>query len=144
MNERRIARIQQQIKARIATLLQHEIADPRLGFVTVSRVEVDKEMQRCVIYWSVLGSDSSRQLTEAALNNATGYLRREVAAVLHTRSVPKLEFRHDESVVGSIEMQNLLEGLRQEREDREGPDAGDEAGDEAGEAPPTDRDSTPS
>ncbi len=64
MNERRIARIQQQIKERIATALLHEIADPRVGFITVSRVEVDKEMQRCIVYWSVLGGDSSRRLVD--------------------------------------------------------------------------------
>lgn len=119
MNERRIARIEQQIKERVANLLLHEIADPRVGFVTVSRVEVDKEMQRCIVYWSILGDDTARKLTDDALRNATGFLRREVAAVLHTRTVPKIEFRHDESVTGSIEMQKLLDGLRQEREARE-------------------------
>jgi len=123
MNERRIARIEQQIKERVATLLLHEVADPRVGFVTISRVEVDKEMQRCIVYWSILGDDKARKLTDDALRNATGFLRREVAAVLHTRTVPKLEFRHDDSVTGAIEMQNLLDGLREEREAREDPEA---------------------
>lgn len=135
MNERRIARIEQQIKERVATLLLHEVSDPRVGFVTISRVEVDKEMQRCVVYWSVLGDDKAQKLTDDALRNATGFLRREVAAVLHTRTVPKLEFRHDESVSGAIEMQNLLEGLREEREEREGlqdPDADQESDPSAG------------
>jgi ribosome-binding factor A len=119
MNERRIARIEQQIKERVATLLIHEIADPRLGFITISRVEMDKEMQRCIIYWSVLGNDKSQKLTTDALHNATGFLRREVASVLNTRSVPKLEFRHDDGVTGAVEMQELLDGLREERENRE-------------------------
>jgi ribosome-binding factor A len=119
MNERRIARIEQQIKERVATLLIHEIADPRMGFITISRVEMDKEMQRCIIYWSVLGTNTSQKLTTDALRNATGFLRREVASVLNTRSVPKLEFRHDDGVTGAAGMQELLDGLREERESRE-------------------------
>ena len=63
MNERRIARIESQIKERIATVLIHEIADPRMGFVTITRVEVDKEMQRCIVYWSLIG-DATRLRTE--------------------------------------------------------------------------------
>lgn len=122
MNERRIARIKQQIKERVANLLLHEIADPRVGFVTISRVEIDKEMQRCIVFWSVLGDDTARRLTADALHNATGHLRSQVAAVLNTRTVPKLEFRHDESVSGSMEMQTLLDSLRKEREALENTD----------------------
>lgn len=119
MNERRIARIEQQIKERLANILIHEISDPRMGFVTISRAEVDKEMHRCIVFWSVLGDDKTRKLTEDALRNATGFMRREVAAVLNTRTVPKLEFRHDESVEGARKMRDLLDGLREEREARE-------------------------
>ena len=117
MNERRIARIERQIKERIANVLIHEIADPRMGFVTISRVEVDKEMQKCVVYWSLLGDDTRRRLSEAALANATGFVRKEVARVLHTRTVPVLEFRFDESVAGAERMRGLLDELRLERGD---------------------------
>ena len=61
MNERRIARIQQQIKERVATALVHEIADPRLGFGTISRGVMDKEMQLCEVFWSSLGDDKAQR-----------------------------------------------------------------------------------
>ena len=131
MNERRIARIERQIKERIATALIHDIADPRMGFVTISRVAVDKELQRCIVYWSLIGEDTRRRLTASALANATGFLRREVARVLHTRTVPVLEFRYDESVAGSERMRNLLEELRSER------------GEDEATEPPADRPSDP-
>lgn len=115
MNERRIARIERQIKERIATALIHEIADPRLGFVTISRVEVDKELQHCQVYWSLLGDATRQRLSAAALKNATGFLRREVARVLRTRTVPVIEFRFDESVAGAERMRHLLEELRAAR-----------------------------
>ena len=115
MNERRIARIERQIEERLAHALIHEIADPRIGFVTISRVEVDKEMQRCIVFWSLIGDDTRRSLSAAALANAAGFLRREVARVLHTRTVPVLQFRYDESVAGAERMRNLLEELGEER-----------------------------
>jgi ribosome-binding factor A len=124
MKERRIARLEQQIKERIATALVHEIADPRMGFVTVSRVEMDRELQKCIVYWSVL-DDATHKRTEQALNSAAGFLRSEVAAVLHTRTVPRLEFRHDASVAGAQRMQTLLDELRQQRGDPALPDPDD-------------------
>jgi ribosome-binding factor A len=120
MNERRIARIQRQIKERIATALVHEISDPRVGFVTISRVEMDKEMQQCKVFWTMLGDEKAQRLTASALDQAAGFLRREVAHVLHTRSVPTLTFRYDESVEGAERMRNLLDELRAER--GEGPE----------------------
>jgi ribosome-binding factor A len=128
MNERRIARIERQIKERLAVALVHEISDPRIGFVTISRVEMDKEMQRCKVFWSMIGDESAQRLTGKALNQAAGFLRREVAQVLHTRSVPVLSFRYDESVLGAERMRNLLEELAAERGDDP---AGDPAGDPA-------------
>ena len=121
MNERRIARIEQQIKQRIATALQHEIADPRMGFVTISRVQVDKEMLTCQVFWSVLGDDSAQRRTADVLEHAKGFLRREVAQVLHTRTVPELRFRFDESVAGAQRMQDLLDELSEERASHEEP-----------------------
>ena len=115
MNERRIARLERQIKERLAIALVHEIADPRIGFVTISRVEMDKEMQRCKVFWSVIGDAKVQRLTASGLAQATGFLRREVAHVLHTRSVPELVFLHDASVEGAERMRNLLEDLRSER-----------------------------
>ena len=128
MNERRIARIEQQIKERIATLLVHGIADPRLGFVTISRVSVDREMSRCLVYWSILGDDKKKRLSASALEHATGFLRRAVAQVLHTRTVPKLEFRFDESVLGVQRMQALLNELRDERDERDDRQEPEESG----------------
>ena len=125
MNQRRIARIEQQIKERVATLLIHDIADPRLGFVTVSRVQVDKELHSCKVFWSSLGGDKDRRLTQAALDHARGFVRREVAAILHTRTVPRIEFRFDESVEGAQKMQRLLDDLREERGDAPEPPPAD-------------------
>ena len=115
MNDRRLARLAEQIKRRLATTLQRELADPKLGLVTISRVELDKEFTQCKAYWSVLApngnEDAARRASAEVLERATGFCQREVGAVLHTRSVPHLQFVFDEGVAGAVRMQELLKDL---------------------------------
>ncbi len=131
MNERRIARLQQQIKQLIAGVLQREIADPQIGLVTVTRVELDREFTVCRAYWSVLGGKGDRARNAAALERAQPFVQREIAKGLHTRTVPRLEFRFDESIEGSIRVDALLKELRDERVAR-----GDDGPPEPGPTPP--------
>jgi ribosome-binding factor A len=119
MNERRVHRLENQIKARVAEVLQQEIADPKLGFVTVSGVELDREIKLCKVYWSILGDQRDRHQSQEALDRANGFIRRQIAQVLHTRTVPVVRFVFDESIEGAIRVNNLLTELREERERRE-------------------------
>jgi ribosome-binding factor A len=116
MNDRRIARLQEQIKARIAEILLRELQDPKLGLVTVTRVVLDREFTQCKCYWSVIGDAQQRQRSHGALQRARGFVQREVGKDLHTRTVPRLEFVFDESIAGAIKMQTLLDSVRSERE----------------------------
>jgi ribosome-binding factor A len=116
MNDRRIARLQEQIKARIAEILMRELQDPKIGLVTVTRVALDREFTQCKCYWSVLGDEKQRQRSQGALQRARGFVQREVGKDLHTRTIPRLEFVFDESIAGAIRMQGLLEAVRSERE----------------------------
>lgn len=115
MNERRLARLKQQIKQRLAQVLQRDLADPKLGLVTITRIELDTEFTNCKAYWSVLSGtdqdDKARRESAGVLNRARGFCQREMARVLHTRSVPHLEFIFDEGISESIRMQNLLREL---------------------------------
>ena len=58
MNERRIARLQEVIKGRAAEVIAYELADPRAGLITVTKVELDREIATCKIFWSALGSEA--------------------------------------------------------------------------------------
>ena len=112
MNERRLARLSQQIKQRLAQVLQREIADPKMGMVTITRVELDSEFTQCKAYWSVLaGSDQEERAkrdSTAALNRARGFCQREMAKVLHTRLVPHLHFLFDEGISAATRMNKIL------------------------------------
>lgn len=118
MNERRLERLKQQIKQRLAEVLQRDLADPKLGLVTITRVELDTEFTHCKAYWSVLAGSGqehrARRDSEAVLTRARGFCQREMARVLHTRTVPRLEFKFDEGIDGAIKINKLLQELAPE------------------------------
>jgi len=139
MNERRLARLAEQIKQRLATVLQRDLADPNLGLVTISRIELDKEFTQCKAYWSVIAAkgkeDAARRASAEVLERATGFCQREVGAVLHTRSVPQLQFVFDEGIGGAIRMQELLKELNPQTEQPE--PEGDEPPSDPQDGPPS-------
>lgn len=130
MNERRLARLQEQIKHRLAEVLQRDLADPKLGLVTITRVELDPEFTQCKAYWSVLApnpaaEERARSDSAAALARARGFCQRELGHGLHTRTVPHLEFVFDEGIAGAIRLNRLLHELRQQAERPQPPPAAD-------------------
>ena len=129
MNERRVKRLEAQIKARAAEIIAQELADPRRGMITVTRVELDRELELCKVFWSILGDDKDRKRNARMLEQATGFVRRGVAKILHTRTAPRIRFVFDESIAGAMRVQGLLDDLRREREAR-----GEVAGEGDGEA----------
>lgn len=129
VNERRLARLTEQIRQHVAKIIAQELADPRLGFVTVSRVVLDRELVSCKVYWSCLGDEKARKLSDQALQRARGFVQRQVAHGLHTRTAPHLEFVYDASIAGAIRLQNLIDSAtaedRQHQVDRgEAPGSG--------------------
>ena len=149
MNERRLARLKQQIKQRLAEVLHRDLADPKLGMVTITRVELDTEFSHCKAYWSVLaGSDQEEKAkrdSAAVLGRARGFCQREMARVLHTRSVPHLEFLFDEGIGAAIRMNKLLHELNpQDKNADEGAPAADAPAADApvADAPATDAPAT--
>ena len=128
MNDRRIARLQEQIKQRLAEVLQREIADPKLGLVTITRIELDAEFTLCKAYWSVLaptatGEQKARRESQEVLDRARGFVQREVGKALHTRTIPHLEFVHDEGIAGAIRVNTLLKDLAEEQAKKPPPPA---------------------
>jgi ribosome-binding factor A len=90
-------------KVRLESLLHHEIAtcvqqlrDPRLGFVTITRVELSGDLHLCTAYWSVLGDQAQRRLTAHALEAARTLVQSTYAPVVKTRLLPQLRFAPDE------------------------------------------------
>lgn len=112
-SERTIQRIQAQIQRRIAHCLQFELADPRGTFVTVVRVELNTDLSVAKVFYSVLGDEAERSKAAQMLEHAKGFIRRQVASILRTKTVPDLRWIYDDSVVESERMEDLIEQARE-------------------------------
>lgn len=102
------------IKEEVSTLIQRELKDPRLGFVTVTRVEVSPDLRHSKVFFSVLGSDESKKESLAILKRASGFLRRELSHRLTIRYVPELHFEFDIAMEHGEKIQRLLHQLEEE------------------------------
>ena len=124
----RVERVAKKIKFLIATALQRELSDPRMGFVTVVRCDLSADYRHCRVHVSVLGDDAEVSRVMHMLEDARGFIQRYVATNLDTRATPHLEFERDRGAERSVEMSALLNDLKREREEREGEDEAEAEG----------------
>ncbi len=116
----RSRRVGDQIQRELATLIRDEVRDPRIGSVTVSGVEVTRDMGHARVYMTVLGADAeeSRRAAEV-LNGAASFLRRELGRRMVLRSTPQLRFHHDPSFDRGARLTGLIDSVIR-REDEQG------------------------
>jgi ribosome-binding factor A len=103
-------RIGEELRMELSDLLAREVHDPGIGFVTLTHVQVTRDLQHARVYYTTLGQMSARRQTERALERAAPFLRRQIGRRLRLRRVPELQFTFDES----IEAQNRVEQLLRE------------------------------
>ena len=120
VSEARVRRISDRIHQELSLVLQQEVADPRLAMVTVTEVEVDRELAFATIYVTALGTQDRMNEVLSALEGARGYLRRELAARVQLRSFPQLRFQWDFSYERGARIDELLDTLNSERTGGEG------------------------
>jgi ribosome-binding factor A len=111
MQGKRLDRVNQLIKEEISTLLQRELKDPRLGFVTVTEVDTSKDLRVAKVFVSVLGDDAQWAASLAALGSARGFIRNWLRQHLDLRVTPELDFRPDRSMEHAARIQSLLRQL---------------------------------
>ena len=121
----RAQRVADQIQRDLASLIQFEIDDPRVGMVSITGVEVSSDLAHAKVFVTSLGGgDAARQLSEAAgresteaLNGAAGFLRGRLARRLQLRAVPELNFHYDASVERGRQLDELIDSaLASDRE----------------------------
>lgn len=118
MSSRRQVQIADAVQQHVSELLQRELKDPRIGFATITRVEMSADLKYARIYVSVLGSPEEQKGTMDALTSGRGFIRRGLAARLDMRSVPEIQFRLDTSAEYSDRISRLLNEIKAEDESR--------------------------
>ena len=94
----RTRRVGEQIQRELAALIHDELRDPRLGMVSISSVQVSRDMAHAKVHVSVLGKDEQVSDSLGVLNHAAGFLRHKLGKILHMRVIPVLRFYHDRSL----------------------------------------------
>jgi ribosome-binding factor A len=122
-NPHRQEKLGEQIAVEVSDLLRTRIKDPRVGFASVTRVEVSGDYRHAKIFVSVMGNDEERAMTMRALKHATGFVRHELASRLTLRFMPEIVFKLDTSIEEGARILELIRQVEQEeaaaREDHE-------------------------
>jgi ribosome-binding factor A len=111
MNERK-ARLESLLHREIAVTVQQEVKDPRLGFITITRVAMSEDLLTAKAYWTCLGDEKQRRLAAHALESARGFVQKRYAPVIKSRNVPSLTFVHDAQDVQRSDLDELIRKAR--------------------------------
>ena len=106
-------RVREQIMRELAELVRTGLKDPRAGFITINEVDVSRDYSHATVYYTVL-DDSTRDITEAALEHAKGHLRSELAKRIKLFKTPELHFKYDQSLERGMSISQLIEQVAAE------------------------------
>ena len=120
MTSRRQRQVAELLHEEISLLIQRRARDPRLGFVTVTGVEMSPDLRVAHVYVSVLGSGGDAQKSLESLRRAAGFFRRELGASLSLRYLPELNFRPDDTLERGLRIDQLLDSLQEETSQGDG------------------------
>lgn len=109
----RYDRVSEALKREIGNIIQFELKDPRLGFITVTRVELTPDLRYAKVFFSVLGKEEEYKKTKEALDSALGFIRRLIAQRIRLRLVPEISFKEDRSAEYSIRIQEALDEIKE-------------------------------
>ena len=136
---RRAERLAEEIREQVARMIASDLKDPRIGFVTVTRVELAHDLGHVRVHVGVLGGEAERRKTLAALQQASGFVRRELGKRLRIRHTPEIDFRYDKGLDATDRVAQLLEAERQRAEAEAEPDGlpgGDDESDDESDGKP--------
>jgi ribosome-binding factor A len=127
---RRTERVAGELRGLLARLLREEVSDPRIGLVSITRVDVAPDMTNALVFWSTVDRDADEAVAEACaegLESAAPFLRRRAAREFALKRMPELRFRYDPSLALGTRTLDLLRDLEVSRERETAPEAQGEA-----------------
>ena len=111
MSNIRANRVAEQIKKELGEILSQKIKDPRVGFVTITDVEVTGDLQNATVYISVLGDEEKKKESLEGLAKATGFIRSEIGQRIRLRKTPEIAFEFDEAFEYGNRIDTILRNI---------------------------------
>jgi len=115
----RANRVGEQMKKELSDIIGRKIKDPRIGFVTVTDVQVTGDLQQAKVYISVLGDDEQKENTLKGLAKAKGFIRSEIGQRIRLRKTPEIIFEFDESIDYGNRIETLINKLHTEENEHQ-------------------------
>jgi ribosome-binding factor A len=112
-------KIQEQLVHEVSEMIQRDLKDPRLGFITLTGAEISRDLRHAKVFVSVMGDDEGKKQTMKALQGASGLLRGEFARRAHLRVAPELEFVIDDGIARGQRIFELLHSVEADLKPRE-------------------------
>ncbi len=119
MMSQRLQRVAEEIKKEIGRIIHDDLNDPRIGFVTVTKVNLSADLRFAKIYFSLLGTKKQLRDTQVGLANSCGFVRKLLAQRIRLRYTPELVFKLDEGVEYSIRVSEVLEKIKNKEKPNE-------------------------
>ena len=120
MNNKRLGRISEEVRKVVSETIGNGLKDPRINpMTTVTKVEVTRDLRYARIYVSVLGDSKEKDETIKGLENAKGFLRREISSKIDLRYTPEPMFFLDESIEKGIYMSKLIDEVNKDTKNKE-------------------------
>lgn len=113
MQTTRTERLAHEFQQEIAMIIHQELKHPGLGFVTITRVELSRDVSHAKVFFSCLGDEGERERSQAALERSARFVHGLLKKRFRLKVIPALMFRYDESIAGSIAIAETLERLKQ-------------------------------
>ena len=131
MQYKRADRVGDLIKEEISRIIQQELKDPGIGFVTITGAELSDDLKHAKIFYSVLGDEEAKKESSSALRRACGFVQREMGRRLRLKYTPEIYFLFDPSVEYGARIERLIEKMHQsERSTKDDLPSGEDEKDE--------------
>lgn len=104
-------RVAELIKREVCSILREGVSDPRIGFVSITDVDVSPDLKNAKIFFSVLGDENARKNSLEGLKSATSYIRGELGHLLALRFVPEITFAYDKSIERGSRVLSIINRL---------------------------------
>ncbi|GEN44964.1 30S ribosome-binding factor RbfA [Alkalibacillus haloalkaliphilus] len=114
MSNVRSNRVAEQMKKELGDILSRKIKDPRVGFVTVTDVQVSGDLQQAKVFISIFGDDVQQEETLIGLTKSKGFIRTEIGKRIRLRKTPEISFEIDEAIQYGNKIENILNDLNKE------------------------------
>ena len=110
----RTQRIGDQMQRELATMISREVKDPRLGFITITAVDVTRDLGHAKVFITVMGDNTAEQIQSnlEVLNDAAGFLRMLLGKAMKLRTIPQLHFHYDSSIERGAHLSALIDKAR--------------------------------